>query len=69
MKIYIQAQEDGTITTWGEEALPGATEVVAPADWFEFSVAKYMLSGNSLVVRDGWVDPVAEPEVPVEPEA
>lgn len=60
MKIYIQSYEDGTIMSWGEEFLPGAAEVTAPADWFEFSVAKYKLSSGALVVRDGWADP--EPE-------
>ena len=58
MKIYVQANEDGDITTVGGAPLPGALEVEAPADFVEFSIAKYKVANGELVVREGWVDPV-----------
>lgn len=60
MKIYVQANENGDITTVGEAPLPGALEVEAPADFAEFSIAKYAVSGDALVIKQGWQDP--EPE-------
>jgi hypothetical protein len=60
MKIYLQADENGDITTVGEAPLAGALEVEAPADFAEFSIAKYVVVGDALAVRQGWQDP--EPE-------
>jgi hypothetical protein len=60
MLVYVQSNENGDITTWGEAELPGALAVQAPADWAEFSIAKYKVANGELVVREGWVDP--EPE-------
>ena len=70
MKIYVHCDENGLIQTWGEDPMVG-TGFDKPADWHLYGAMKYKCdsAGTSLVVRDGWVDPVAEPEVPVEPEA
>jgi hypothetical protein len=69
-KLLVARDEHNEITTWGEE-FAGGTEIPAaeiPTDWEIFRTAKYLFDGTSLVVRDGWVDPVIEPEVPAEPE-
>lgn len=63
-KLMIRANEDGEIVTWGEE-FAGGIEIPSaniPADWVQFNAAKYIWNGTTLVVRDGWVAPVAEPE-------
>lgn len=55
--------KDGEISTWGED-VPNGIELAIPSDWGQFGVAKYVANNSQtgLVVRDGWVDPVAEPE-------
>jgi len=58
MKVYLQADENGNITTVGEAPLPGALEVEAPADFAKFSIAKYVVVNGNLVPREGWIDPV-----------
>lgn len=61
--IFVRANDEGFIVTWGDEFLDNAVEVSSvPDDWNVMNVSKYVLIGSSLIVRDGWVDPVEEPE-------
>lgn len=71
-KLLVSANHEGEILTWGEE-FQGGVEIPQeeiPSDWEIFRTTKYLFDGTSLVVRDGWVDPVIseEPEVLTEPE-
>lgn len=68
-KLIVRANESGEILTWGED-FPGGIEIPQaniPQDWYKFGTSKYVLNGNALVVRDGWTDPLPEPEVPADP--
>lgn len=68
MILYFNRYDNGEIMTIAEEPLDGTVAIETPADWTQYGTAKYIIVNNQLVARDGWVDPVIEPEVPVEPE-
>ena len=63
-KLLVSANAEGDIVTWGEEFQGGVEipQAEIPSDWEIFRTGKYLFDGTALVVRAGWVDPVAEPE-------
>jgi hypothetical protein len=60
-KMRFLFHENGDVMTWGEE-MPDGVELTLPADWYVHGSGKYVYNGTDLVVRDGWVDPVAQEE-------
>ena len=57
--------ENGDIMTWGEEVI-GEIELQLPDDWAQYGVQKYVANDDqtALVIRQGWQDPVEEPQEP-----
>jgi hypothetical protein len=66
----IRFSDDGEIVTWGIDLVDAEFFSYAdlPSDFDLYSNAKYRYEDGEFVVRDGWVDPLAEEEVPAEPE-
>lgn len=70
MILYFQKYENGEIMSWGEEPLPGAIAIETPADFHTYYSSKYVIAGDKLVARAGWVVPTPEdPELVAETNA
>jgi len=64
-KVYIRASEDGNIVTWAEQPIDNAVEVSdLPEDFPKWVFSKYILSGNVLIQKIDWVDPVYDENPP-----
>lgn len=56
--------------SWGEEPLPGAIGIEAPNDFRTHGSFKYVIAGDKLVIRSGWVAPTPDdPELVAEAQA
>lgn len=68
--LYFRWDDHGKLVTYGID-LPDAQFIAygdLPEDIHQYTLAKFVWNGSAIVVRDGWVDPVIEPEAPTEPE-
>jgi hypothetical protein len=66
-KLFIRANENGEIVTWGAD-MPDAIEIASaniPSDWGKYADGKYVWNGSALVARSGWVVPVIDDTVSI----